>query len=150
MGLAGRDPVFYGQLDSEFAGNKPKDKQKIINTCLNCHGPWVTRPSMTIPRTRTRTSTSTGFTIRITSTAAWARDGISCAVCHHIAQPTDMTWITFLKNLINGNYQPTPPERRSGTVREDQITQYPMKSSLGINRRLKNLTRMHPQRGRAG
>ena len=40
MGLAGRDPIFYAQLDSELAylKDRPDDQQKVINTCFRCHG----------------------------------------------------------------------------------------------------------------
>jgi mono/diheme cytochrome c family protein len=46
MGLAGRDPIFYSQLDSELAYLKTfKDKaegeklaREVVNTCFRCHG----------------------------------------------------------------------------------------------------------------
>src|SRR5262249_62006203 len=40
MGLAGRDPVFYSQLDSELAylRNQPPVGQQVVNTCTRCHG----------------------------------------------------------------------------------------------------------------
>ena len=40
MGLAGRDPIFYAQLDSELAylRDRPADRQTVINTCFRCHG----------------------------------------------------------------------------------------------------------------
>lgn len=40
MGLAGRDPIFYAQLDSELAylKDRPADQQAVINTCFRCHG----------------------------------------------------------------------------------------------------------------
>ena len=40
MGLAGRDPIFYAQLDSELAYLKDRkaDQQAVINTCFRCHG----------------------------------------------------------------------------------------------------------------
>jgi mono/diheme cytochrome c family protein len=41
MGLAGRDPVFYAQMDSEltFAKTQPDNpSQLIVNTCMSCHG----------------------------------------------------------------------------------------------------------------
>lgn len=51
MGLAGRDPIFFAQIESEFAilaadakaGRIPSDllrdyQQALANTCLSCHG----------------------------------------------------------------------------------------------------------------
>src|SRR5262249_40307481 len=42
MGLAGRDPIFYAQLDSELAylrkEKTEKEAQATINLCLSCHG----------------------------------------------------------------------------------------------------------------
>ena len=41
MGLAGRDPIFYAQLDSEMAylSKHRADKEKeIVNLCFSCHG----------------------------------------------------------------------------------------------------------------
>ncbi|HSR50279.1 MAG TPA: hypothetical protein VLV83_05585 [Acidobacteriota bacterium] len=51
MGLAGRDPIFYAQLESEFAilaedardglfpqQDLPQLQQALANTCLSCHG----------------------------------------------------------------------------------------------------------------
>jgi len=37
MGLAGRDPIFFSQLQSE-TNNLPQAKKCIENTCLHCHG----------------------------------------------------------------------------------------------------------------
>lgn len=37
MGLAGRDPIFFSQLQSE-TNNLPQLTQCIENTCLHCHG----------------------------------------------------------------------------------------------------------------
>lgn len=37
MGLAGRDPIFFSQLQSE-TNNLPDAKKCIENTCLHCHG----------------------------------------------------------------------------------------------------------------
>jgi hypothetical protein len=133
MGLAGRDPIFYAQLDSEFAGNKVNDKQKITNTCFNCHGAMGYKTFHDDPKNKDKNFDGNWVYDQNNYYGGLARDGISCAVCHHIAQPTDMSLDYFLKNLINGNYQPTPPDVVLGPFEKDQITQYPMKTSLGIN-----------------
>src|SRR5262249_57419502 len=40
MGLAGRDPIFFAQLDSELAylKDRPREQQQLVNTCFRCHG----------------------------------------------------------------------------------------------------------------
>ncbi|HYL77150.1 MAG TPA: cytochrome P460 family protein [Bryobacteraceae bacterium] len=139
MGLAGRDPIFYAQLDGEFAGvaydhgNKVDDKQLITNTCLNCHGAMGYKTFHNDPKNKDKNFDVNWVYDRNNFYGGLSRDGISCAVCHHIAQPADMSLDYFLKNLINGNYEPTKPDTVLGPFEKDQITQYPMKQSLGIN-----------------
>jgi cytochrome c553 len=114
MGLAGRDPVFYAQLESELAfidaqPNKQTAKSlrdTTINTCFRCHGvmgkrQWDTdhhcEPSNPVkpcnPADPKRPQFQPEFT-QITDSAnpnfkygALARDGISCLSCHR-QQPT--------------------------------------------------------------
>jgi len=101
------DPVFYGQLDSEFAGNKPKDKQKIINTCSTVTGHGL-QDFHDDPKNKDKNSTSTGFTIRILLRGlARDRHQLRSMPPHRAAHGLSLDY--FLKNLINGNYQPTPP-----------------------------------------
>lgn len=153
MGLAGRDPVFFSQLESEgnlFANLQappPAIKEQIDcvqNTCLHCHGVMGQRqleldnPGNTkrceslIPTTATRL-----FTRDIVK--AWpgenpadqqygglARDGISCAACHHISneelgQPSTFT----------GNFKVGPPDKIYGPF-SDEVKTKPMEHALGI------------------
>ncbi len=114
MGLAGRDPVFYSQLESELAfidaqANKLTAKSlhdTTINTCFRCHGvmgkrQWDTdhQCEPTNPRKPcnpadpARPQFDATFT-QIADSAnpnfiygALARDGISCLACHR-QQPT--------------------------------------------------------------
>ncbi len=59
MGLAGRDPIFYAQLESEMVlleqdaktggllhGSLTDNKQQVTNTCLSCHGSMGQRQLM--------------------------------------------------------------------------------------------------------
>ncbi len=114
MGMAGRDPVFYAQLDSELAYiNSLPDKKTAksltdttINTCFRCHGVMGKRqwdsdnkcdPTNPVkpcnPADPSRPQFKAEFT-QIADTAsphakygALARDGVSCMACHS-QQPT--------------------------------------------------------------
>ncbi len=137
MGLAGRDPVFYSQLDSELAylNTQPAKSQMVVNTCMNCHGAMGKRAfAVEHPKEDFKvdfiyaTDPSTvGFRY-----GSLGRDGISCLVCHRMAAPTDSSLSYFLKNKINGNFDLTPNDQLNGPFRDDAITTYPMDTSLGI------------------
>ena len=89
MGLAGRDPIFFSQLNSEvtlhdnLTDHPGQAKEFVQDLCLRCHGvmgqrqfhlnnqgPYFTRDQMTSPTSEY---------------GALGRDGISCAVCHRIS-----------------------------------------------------------------
>lgn len=55
-----------------------------------------------------------------------ARDGISCTVCHHIADEGFGT-----ENIYTGNFITGPPNEIYGPFRE--VVEQPMRNSLGIN-----------------
>src|SRR5258708_30711473 len=109
MGLAGRDPVFYSQLDTElsYLRSQPAKSQMVVNTCMNCHGaPGKKAFAVEHPKEDFKvdfiyaTDPSTmGFRY-----GSLSRDGISCLVCHRMAAPTDSSLSYFLKNKINGNF----------------------------------------------
>lgn len=89
MGLAGRDPIFFAQLNSEstlhnnLTDHPGNAKEFVQDLCLSCHGvmgqrqfhldnqgDFFTRDKLTDP------SSMYG---------ALGRDGISCAVCHRMS-----------------------------------------------------------------
>jgi hypothetical protein len=137
MGLAGRDPVFYSQLDSELAylKSQPDKSQMVVNTCMNCHGAMGKKSFATEHPTENfkvdfvyDTDPSTlGFRY-----GSLARDGISCMVCHQMAAPKDKSLSYFLENYINGTFDLTPPDQLNGPFKDTEITTYPMDTSLGI------------------
>jgi hypothetical protein len=114
MGLAGRDPIFFAQLESEIAmlreeyGADPSlaDElcDQLVDTCLSCHGvmgkrqfeldhqgqqPPGERPphfSLAHLYNTSREPDESGHAAH--AYGALARDGISCSVCHHI-QPRE-------------------------------------------------------------
>lgn len=96
MGLAGRDPIFYAQLESEVAlhGGIPGGDftaETIQNTCLRCHGVMGQRQY-------TADHPDQSFTVEKAMASGegdphavyggLARDGVSCTVCHQIADQT--------------------------------------------------------------
>ena len=113
MGLAGRDPIFYAQLESEQIlladlNRKASPKQKaalralIQDTCLQCHGnmgqrqkaidthaetgkcePFLRADANVVPFPYT--DQSWPHQAQAASYAGLARDGISCSSCHHLA-----------------------------------------------------------------
>lgn len=136
MGLAGRDPVFYSQLDAELDSLKdPAKKQLVIDTCMTCHGAMgkktfaIEHPGKPFNKEVVYDADpkSPGFKY-----GGLARDGISCMVCHHMAKPSDPSLSYFLTHKINGEFDLTPPDQVSGPFRDQEITTYPMEQALGI------------------
>ena len=97
MGLAGRDPVFFAQLASETDTFHPTASPFVQDTCLGCHGiegqrqfgidshassgkcdPFARDTVDTIPYP------PNDPVAKLAHYGALARDGISCAACHHM------------------------------------------------------------------
>ncbi len=119
MGLAGRDPVFYAQLASERTIHDQKDLPVTIqNLCFRCHGVMGKR------QLDIDTHSKEPFLAEYVMDwgdkpkakyGALAREGISCAVCHHIAaeglgKPETFTGLfkTSPANEINGPFEKPP------------------------------------------
>lgn len=149
MGLAGRDPVFFSQLESEFS-SFPKQKQAITNICLNCHGAMGLKSYYldhgidpnTLGAPNSKPVTVPGFDanwVFLRSSAdpnfqygGLARDGISCMVCHRMKSPDDTSLDYFLSHTINGNFETEAAGKVNGPFKTDEITQHPMKAGLGV------------------
>jgi mono/diheme cytochrome c family protein len=137
MGLAGRDPVFYSQLDSELAylTSQPPKQQEVVNVCMNCHGAMGKKSfaaehpkeDFKVDFVYDTDPSTVGFKY-----GGLARDGISCMVCHRMAAPKDSSLSYFLEKKINGNFDLTPPDELNGPFKDDVITTYPMDTSLGV------------------
>jgi hypothetical protein len=97
MGLGGRDPIFYAQLASETETFHPGASPLIQSTCLGCHGiagqrqfeidrhaetnecqPFLRESANAVPYP------SGNPQAHLANYGALARDGISCAACHHM------------------------------------------------------------------
>jgi hypothetical protein len=129
MGLSGRDPIFFSQLNSEntlhpvLQGHLRDAKPFVQDLCLSCHGVMGER--------QFKTDTGNLFTrdelLKADSPyGALARDGVSCAACHHIANEGlgDPSTFTAKFNLgpVNELYGPY----------KDHVQTYSMKSALGM------------------
>src|SRR5262249_31333847 len=125
MGLAGRDPIFHAQLESEKT-LRPAHTGFFDNTCYRCHGvmgqrqveldkqqPFQHRMVFALPdEPDSKYGTLT-------------RDRVSCAFCHCIAKEGLGRASTFpaqfkvdAPNVVNGPY--------------DQLVTLPMKNAMGI------------------
>ena len=158
MGLAGRDPIFYAQLDSEIAfvksffKNDPakiEEKIKAINnTCFKCHGVMGKRRLDDDHGGAGRGDFKPEFVFAtyddpkpVTPNAyiygALARDGVSCMACHRIVEdkvekgePNAIT--SFLNHNITGDFTTGNAEQIFGPFTDEEIVTDPMNNSLGI------------------
>jgi cytochrome c553 len=130
MGLSGRDPIFYAQLETEIALH-PEQKDNIVGTCLSCHGAMGQRQI---------TQDNKGpFKLEyLDQTASWpeslrpyakygnlARDGVSCTICHRISAEGLGTPATY-----TGKFKVGKPDEIFGPY-EDVVT-LPMDNALGL------------------
>ena len=148
MGLAGRDPVFYAQLESEIAfvksffKNDPakvaENIKTINNTCFKCHGVMGKRrldddqggsgkgdfdPEL-VYATYDNNQQSYVY-------GALARDGVSCMACHRIVEDK-IPFADFLKTRITGNFTTGNPAELFGPFEDKEIVTDPMNNSLAI------------------
>ncbi|GJM08247.1 MAG: hypothetical protein DHS20C11_05230 [Lysobacteraceae bacterium] len=147
MGLAGRDPIFFSQLQSE-TNNLQSMTECIENTCLHCHGVMGQRqqaidtespdaeckdifaiaPPPEVPFGKPfALDQVTEYQGDGAKYGGLARDGISCAVCHHISEEGLDTDATHTGNFITG-----PPDQVYGPYEDDTIIPKPMEHALGI------------------
>ncbi|UXI65775.1 hypothetical protein [Tahibacter amnicola] len=147
MGLAGRDPIFFAQLQSE-TNNLSAMTECIENTCLHCHGAMGQRQlalDTASPNARCRNlfaippppGVPFGEPFRLSMVTQYqdsqphatygnlARDGISCAVCHHIDKEALGTQPSFTGNWVAG-----PADRIFGPF--DTVIPKPMEHALGL------------------
>ena len=136
MGLAGRDPVFYSQLDSELAYLKEHTKQQeVIDICAQCHNAMGKR---TFAAEHPKEDYKVAFVYEADAHSetfkygGLARDGISCEVCHRMLAPKDPSLPYFLKHQINGVFDVTPQGELHGPFKDDEITTYPMLTGINV------------------
>lgn len=157
MGLAGRDPVFYAQLESEGAlfrrqfGEETGARLDALlqDACLRCHGAmgrhqfhvdhaddedalFSVAAAMETAPPGDAVGTGPG------KYGALSREGISCMVCHRM-QPVprepgdDRSQLAhFLESSITGRYRLGPPGEIYGPYKDNEIAAYVMHHGLGI------------------
>jgi hypothetical protein len=143
MGLAGRDPIFFAQLDTESTLHGHLDGHAdgaafVQDFCLRCHGVMGQRqfhidngngPNTLLTRAVLQDPKS--------KYGALARDGVSCAVCHHmtndlLGDPSTDTGL-FKTGPASEVYGPFPSDPDStGAKSGDSVIPLPMQNSEGI------------------
>jgi hypothetical protein len=152
MGLAGRDPIFFAQLQSE-TNTFPAKAVCMENTCLHCHGVMGQRQlAIDTPGQDTLNCKANfgieppagvpfgkAFTRDIVNQwpgapdnarqqyGALARDGISCTVCHHVAA-TDLGE----EPSYTGNFVTGPANELYGPYEDATIVPKPMHQAIGV------------------
>lgn len=128
MGLAGRDPIFHAQLESEKA-RFPSQAEFFDNTCYRCHGVMGQR-QIELDKNK---PFEHGMVYALPGEpngkyGSLARDGVSCAACHQMSKeglgkPETFTGQFKLDpfNVVNGPYE--------------EVATLPMKNALGITPR---------------
>jgi cytochrome c553 len=120
MGLAGRDPLFYAQLDSEIAflaKQRPDQQKDIVNLCFSCHGGMGQR-QLTLDSNGKEAFTPGIVKITDKQDAKFeygslAREGISCALCHHQrARSTKQSCSSFTRTRPGGFSTRRPPRSK--------------------------------------
>ena len=158
MGLAGRDPIFYAQLESEielmrtdFADDPQQAKvhiDNLVETCLTCHGAMGKHQYRSDHGEAAahfgldhimRTSTDQGERgEQDWRYGALARDGISCTICHQM-QPREQPAEDhrhylefFLETSITGNIHVGNANELHGPLEDKEISPYSMEHAIGF------------------
>src|SRR5947209_3909912 len=152
MGLAGRDPVFFSQLegeqrfidsipDAKIAGDHPGQtratlKQQVVDTCMRCHGVMGKRQNEIDHGEGAHFDEKWVFAADPSKPGPFhygglARDGISCTVCHHIDQPAHESLAFVLTHKNTGLFDVGPPDKIHGPFETKLVAAHPMKESLG-------------------
>jgi len=146
MALAGRDPVFFAQFDAELqylATIRDKKaslalQKQVTGICMTCHAAMGARqlaldrpgalyePAMTFDGDPAHADFHYG---------GLARDGISCALCHHTVQtvtPKGQAPLAyFLDDKINGRFDTGPSDALFGPFADKGLVTHPMLEALG-------------------
>ena len=133
MGLAGRDPIFHAQLESEHA-LRPGLKDWTSNLCMSCHQVAGQRQ---FHLDNNPGYYNTDFTYQEPNGkhlqqgavyGALGRDGVTCTVCHQITDEGLGTPETF-----TGKFKINPtPGKVFGPYKDEDIKPYYMQQGLGI------------------
>ncbi len=143
MGLAGRDPIFFAQLDTESTLHKHLTGHAdgaafVQDFCLRCHGVMGQR-QFHIDQGNEPNTLFTRAVLQDPKSkyGALARDGVSCAVCHHMTNESlgDPSTDTgrFKTGPASEVYGPFPSDPDpTGAKSGDSVIPLPMQNSEGI------------------
>jgi hypothetical protein len=158
MGLAGRDPVFYAQLESECAllsqefSDDPAHAttlcETLTETCLRCHGAMGKhqfdqdvqhgKETYSLDHVHAKASPHSPHGDGDAIYGALSRDGISCMVCHRMQPPEqpaddDRPYLQFfLEAASTGNVNFGKPGEIYGPFKDDEIAPYVMEHATGL------------------
>jgi hypothetical protein len=153
MGLAGRDPAFFSQLEGELsylgsipdrriAGDHPAQtratlQQQVVDTCMRCHGVMGKRTNDIEHGPDAHFKLDWVFQANPATPqfhlGGLARDGISCTVCHHITQTHEeaKSLAFVLKNRSTGLFSVNRADQLHGPFETALVAAHPMNESLG-------------------
>jgi hypothetical protein len=130
MGLSGRDPVFFAQLDTESTLHrrlvgKPNGAAFVQDLCLRCHGVMGQRQFHIDNPEPGKLFTRKAMQDPKSEYGALARDGVSCAVCHHMGADK-----LFDPSTYTGLFLIGPPTELYGPYSDPTVL--PMQNAIGV------------------
>ncbi len=158
MGLAGRDPVFYAQLESEVHSLRDEFRsdpalakevgETLVDACLRCHGAMGKKQfDLDHPGGKAKMSLAHVHAVAgpkehighgSSKYGALARDGVGCMVCHRMqprAQPPEdhRPYLQFfLETSITGNAHFGKKGEIYGPFEDAEIAPYAMEHATGL------------------
>ena len=156
MGLAGRDPIFHAQLDTEIAllekqfHSEPEKQTKLVrhleNLCFTCHAPMGQRQLASEAEELGLDPLFKREYLFLTGKhrddpyykyGALGRDGVSCALCHSARSPelasTDADALRrYLSGITTGRMPRGEPDEIYGPLEDEEIVTKPMENALGL------------------
>jgi hypothetical protein len=131
MGLAGRDPVFFAQLDTESTLHKhlvgkPDGSAFVQDLCLRCHGVMGQRQFHIDHPEPDKLFTRKILQDPKSRYGALAREGVSCDACHHISDQT-----LFMPQFYTGQFVLGPPGELYGPYLTSDVIPVPMQNAIG-------------------
>ena len=140
MGLAGRDPIFYAQLETEIAkveyeGHSAVEvaafSEGLTKTCMSCHGgPGVRQAQLDNVEFKKDFIYLDDPSDDNFKYGALARDGINCTMCHHIAEAGSES--DFFASQTTGAFPMSPVNVIYGPYKTETLHPKPMEHGVGF------------------
>ncbi len=130
MGLAGRDPVFFAQLDTESTLHrrlvgKPNGAALVQDVCLRCHGVMGQRQFHIDNPGPDKLFRRDALLNPKSEYGALAREGLSCVVCLHLSDDK-----LFDPQTYTGLFNVGPATELYGPY--GSPTELPMQNAIGV------------------